>query len=508
MSSRKIVMFSAFSVAILFLSQTAHAGLFDDLKKLQQDLEQLESGNMPQAPSSSGNSNVIGGDGSASGSATIGGGSDADAANEGTVVSICRRALREGNVDAAKIFKMLPKPNIQLLKSDFSTAPENINTELNRAPKGNELNADVPSLELYRNAFETGEVASLFSQFLDTVGNKADYSSIMKQLADAEAGYDKKKNAMKRDAQQAYGIILMYFQSRGANASNGFDYLKASVEGAATNAMIATYQLGHRAYYGIKEPKNLSKAASWMLKSYESVNKRKSLDAKAKTSVPLSEAFIQLVTDEFLELVDDPAYARRDLYANLIQSAQSAHDSMAQSMKNTKGRTPGVEAITRAYLIRESQINASIMRAIGQEAQATIEEQRLQKFADDMSKDAEKFSDFSTETAGTREFISSGLEKIGSLDASQKQKVSDAMRELAFLAIEMKDIERYLITQYATGQLDLLQMTVAQPLFRSVKVTCKVYDELTDVGTKMGAPKPDVTFDPKNSKSVIPLAND
>jgi len=506
MSSNKFVIFSAVSVATLFLSQFANAGLFDDLKKLQQDLEQLQSGNMPEAPSGSGNTGVLGGGALGMGSTASSGDVNADAVGQDTVDAACRAAMQEGKVNAAAIFKTLPKPDIQLLKSDFSIAPEKINTELNRAPKANELNADVVSLELYRNAFETGEIASLFSQFLDTVGNKADYMSIMKQVANSDKGYDKKKGAMKRDAQQAYGIMLLYYQSRGANASTGLDYLKASAKGDPTKAMISTYQLGHRAYYGIEEPRNLSKAASWMLKSYEAVEQRKRSDMRAQTSIPLSESFIQLVNNEFLELVADPAYARREMYANLSQAAQSMRESMTQSMQNAKGRSPGIEAITKAYLIRESQINASIMRAIGQEAQATIEEQRLQKFADDQSTDDEKYSDYSYTTSESRKFIVSELKNVKALDASQKQKFSDAMRELALLTIEMKRIERHMIGQIATGQIDIMQMTVAAPVFTSVKVTCKLYDALNDVGTKMGAPKADVVFSSDAEDTVINMA--
>lgn len=498
MSSKKIVIFSAVSVATLFLSQVAHAGLFDDLKKMQQGLEQLQSGNMPEAPSGSGNTGPLG-----MGSTASSGDVNADAAGQDTVDAACRAAMQEGKVNAAAIFKTLPKPNIQLLKSDFSIAPEKINTELNRAPKANELNADVVSLELYRNAFETGVIASLFSQFLDTFGNKADYMSIMKQVANSDKGYDKKKGAMKRDAQQAYGIMLLYYQSRGANASTGLDYLKAPAKGDSTKAMISTYHLGHRAYYGIEEPRNLSKAASWMLKSYEAVERRK---RSGMTSVPLSESFIQLVNNEFLELVADPAYARREMYADLSQAAQSMRASMTQLMQNAKGRSPGIEAITKAYLIRESQISASIMRAIGQEAQATIEEQRLQKFADDQSKDDEKYSDYAYTSSESRAFIVSELKNVKALDANQKQKFSDAMRELALLTIEMKRIERHMIGQIATGQIDIMQMTVADPVFTSVKVTCKLYDALNDVGTKMGAPKADVVFSSDAENTVINMA--
>ena len=68
---------------------------------------------------------------------------------------------------------------------------------------------------------------------------------------------------------------LLYYQSRGANVTRGLNYLKAAGKGGSKKAFIATYQLGHRAHFGIGESQNLSKAATWMLKSYEAVKKEK-----------------------------------------------------------------------------------------------------------------------------------------------------------------------------------------------------------------------------------------
>ena len=505
MNLRKIVVATVFLGAVFSLSQTAHAGLFDDLNKMQKDLEKLQGGIMPEAPSAGGNTTGFSGMSGMSSDAS-GGGTSGDAAAKDTVDAVCRASWREGQVNAASIFKKLPKPNIQVLKSDFSIAPDKINSELNQAPNTSEQNADVASLELYENAFESGEIASLFSQFLNTVGSKADYMSIMKQAADAKSGFDTKKKAIKRDAQQAYGIMLLYYQSRGANASTGMSYLKAASKGDPTKAFIATYQLGHRAYFGIGEAQNLTKAANWMLKSYEAVENRKNADLRAQTAIPLSEGFIRLVTDEFMRLVSHPAYKRRAQYAELAQAAQSMQNDLAQSMQNAKGRSPSIIAITEAYLARESEINAKILRAIGQEAQATIEEQRVQKFVDDQSKDAEKFNDYSYTSTNTLQFLVSALQNVKSLDATQKQKFSDAMGELALLTIEMNRITRHMVSQFASGNVDMMQMTVATPVFTSVKVTCNLYDALNNVGTKMGAPKAEVVFSSDADDTVINMA--
>ena len=243
-----------------------------------------------------------------------------------------------------------------------------------------------------------------------------------------------------------------------------------------------------------------------MLKSYEAVENRKNADLRAQTAIPLSEGFIQLVTGEFMELVSHPAYKRRAQYAELAGAAQSIQNDLAQSMQNAKGKSPSIVAITETYLARETEINSKILRAIGQEAQATIEEQRVQKFVDDNSKDAEKYNDYSYKSSETRQFLVSALQNVKSFDATQKQKFSDAMGELALLTIEMNRITRHMIGEFASGNVDMMQMTVAAPVFTSVKVTCNLYDALNSVGTKMGAPKADVVFSADADDTVINLA--
>ena len=475
------------------------------MEQMQKD---LQGGKVPGVPAinpsgNSGTQNFNTSNSAPSSGGICGGGAAAE-----TVDCVCRSQFIEGRTDPNRIFKSLPKPNIQVLQPDFSIPVNQINTELNQPPRDNEKNPDVASLSIYKNAFESGMIASLFSQFLNTSGKKAEYMSILKQLADGDSGFDTKKKANKRDAQQAYGIMLLYYQSRGANVTRGLNYLKAAGKGDSKKAFIATYQLGHRAHFGIGESQNLSKAATWMLKSYEAVQERKNKELVAQTAIPLSQSFIKLVEDEFFNIVSNPNYSRREMYAELIQSARNMQAEMEQSMRDAKGRSPGVEAITRAYLRKESEINAKILRSIGEEDRAAIEEQRLQKFVDDQSKDTQKYSDYSYTSEKTRQFLTTALKSLEKLDDGQKQKFTDAMRELALLSIEMDRIGKHLVSKVVSGELSFVQINLALPVFQSVNVTCNLYSDLNTVATKTGAPKADVVFNSDAEDTVINMSMD
>ena len=72
----------------------------------------------------------------------------------------------------------------------------------------------------------------------------------------------------------------------------------------------------------------------------------------------------------------------------------------------------------------------------------------------------------------------------------------------------MDRINRHIITQFTSGKIDLMQVTVASEVFASVKITCKLYDDLNNIGTKVGAPKADVVFDSDSEDTVINMAMD
>lgn len=98
-----------FILAGLVLAAPANAGLFDDLQKAQQQMQQMQGGKMPQALSGGGNAAGLGGM-STMGGGAAGGGACGDAASKDTVDCVCRSTWREGQVDAAAISKSCPRP--------------------------------------------------------------------------------------------------------------------------------------------------------------------------------------------------------------------------------------------------------------------------------------------------------------------------------------------------------------------------------------------------------------
>ena len=495
-------------------SSVAGAGLFDDLNKMGKQLQlQLEQGGGFKIPSpdSSGLNvpDATGGETADSNSSIVKGGGSGSIVGCTSVDTVeCACKTLTGFVDDAAVLLRLPRANVQVLSSDFSMPVNEINTELVQPLRADESNGDVASLELYRNAFETAEIASLYSQFLETAGKKADFASILKQLADEDVGFQAKKKPVKYDAMQAYGIILLYYQSRGSKASTGFNYLKTAAKERPKTAMIATYQLGHRAYFAIGEARNLSKAAAWMGKAYEVIEEKKREDLRGMLAIPLSQEFHSLVTNEFMSLVSEPDYARRDMYAELIKSAKQMEASVADSMRNSSGKQPELIAIQKAFLRKESEINAKILRAIGQEERATIEEQRLQKFVDDQAADAEKYDDYEYTSSETREFLTSALANINKLDDKQKKIFSDATGELALLAIESNRIRLYFLGKWASGNVDILNDAAAgRVIFDNRNVACNQHKRLNAVSVKLGAPKASVVFNSDSDDTMIKMTD-
>ena len=126
-------------------------------------------------------------------------------------------------------------------------------------------------------------------------------------MADKKVGFNTTAKAFKRDAQQAYGVILLYYQGIGANKSAGMKYLKAAAKSNPKKSFISTYQMGHRAYKGIDQPINLSTAANWMLKSYNAVQERQIKTDQFESVLMLDPAFVSLVESEFISLVSEPS---------------------------------------------------------------------------------------------------------------------------------------------------------------------------------------------------------
>jgi len=492
MINKSLLTNALIGIALFSFMPDAKAGLFDklkkDLSKVQEQVENLQQGgSIPLSNAPSSNSNNI----------SVQPNQNQSGASEETVQAACHQHWRTGKVNPDTIFNKLPSANIDLLKSDFSLASNEINVFLNNPPRNKDNT--ISSLAMYENAYETGVMSSVFSQYLKTTESKAAYLSIVKQLADKDAGFSSDKKAIKRDAQQMYGLILLY---HGAKGKNGFDYFKAATKGDSANSIIATYQFGHRAY----KNQDLTKAANWMLKSYQAVDKRRLEKAGNQTAIPLGKEFTNLVMNEFHSLVSEPGYPRRELYADLLAQTQQMHASMQDSMQNARGNTPEIQAIIKSYNKKQSEVISEIYRSIGDEQKAGIEEQRLKKYLNDMALDDQKNSDFAYQSIATYANIQKGLSNIKSLDGSQKKEFSIAMTHLGELVLETEHLKKVMFSQWALGNISLTEFGTTAPIFNGGQVACSLLENLQTVGTKIGAPKKDIVFDKNAQNTVIAIS--
>lgn len=482
-------------LALFCVSGVANAGLFDDLQKMQnsmQELQQeLQQGGGLKAPSVGGSG--LGGlsipSGAASGAQASGAGmGNCGGPDKKKLECVCRSTFMEGaRVNKKAVFEKLPTANLNVLASDISANLADLNNDLKRSLDKETSSDDVADLSWYKNAFETGEFAAVFSHFLRTT-TKAETLSQIKQVADGNAGFDSKKKAFKRDAQQAYGIILMYYQKYGAKAEVGFKYLKDAAKGDPSKAFIATYQLGHRAFKGIGESRNLTKAATWMLKSYEAVQERDRKAQNGQTVLHLSPAFSSLVQEEFMSLVSDPAYSRRAQYANLMQQAEQMRADVQNSVRDAKGQAPEFGNIERGYLLQLAKVHAGLLKATGNAAKATALEERVLKFKQDRDWSDQDSKDLRISIPGTDEIIKEVIDGMGNMSAEQEEGFNSSMKELAVLVTDMARIQTSMIQRVTSGEIPMATLAAYPRVSTSVPQNCEALDVLNGEFKKKGKP--------------------
>ena len=490
-------------VAMLFQAGAAQAGLFDDLQKMQNQMKQLQQGGGLKAPSTGGGGITMPSTGAVAG--TQAGSADSGICggeSKKKLECVCRSQFIEGGqVNREKVLKNLPSANAGLLKADFSGDIQGLNARLNQPMDASNAGKDVLNLNWYTNAFESPEFSVVYDQLLRTT-EKADMISQIKQAADKKAGFSESAQTMKRDAQQAYGVILLYYQGAGASASSGLKYLMAAAKSGPTKAFIATYQLGHRAFMGIGEKRNLSKAANWMLKSYEAIQARELKEKRAQTAMPINPAFANLVKEEFTSLVSQPDYARRKQYAQLMQQAEQMRQEMTQMVKDAKGQSPDLVAIERAYLTRLTEIHAMLLRAAGGAQKATALEERALKFKQDRDWSDEKSKDLRISMPGTDEFINEVINGMGNMSAQQEKEFDAAMKSLAVLVTDMDQIGKSLLARFANGEISMGQMAANQKVLGSVSENCRMLALLNGELKKKGKPQVAISDIGQDSDSI------
>lgn len=482
-------------LALFCVSGVANAGLFDDLTKMQNSLQDLQQGGGLKAPSVGGSG--LGGLSIPAGAAAGGQAAGAGMGNCGgpdkkKLACVCRSTFMEGaQVNKKAVIDKLPPVNVGLLASDIAADLGSLNNEFKRPLDKTTSSEDVSDLSWYKNAFETGEFAVVFNEFLKATA-KTELLSQIKQVADGKTGFDTKKKAFKRDAQQAYGIILMYYQKFGAKADVGLKYLKDAAKGDPSKAFIATYQLGHRAFKGIGESRNLNKAATWMLKSFQAVQERDRKAGAGQTVLHLSPAFSSLVQEEFTSLVSDPAYSRRDQYASLMQQAEQMRAGVQNSIQDAKGKAPEFANIERAYLLRLGEVHVGLLKSSNNAAKATALEGRILKFEQDRDWSDEDSNDLRISMPGTDEIIKEVIAGMGTMNAEQTEAFQGSMKELAALVTDMAKIQTSMIQRVTSGEVPMTILAAYPRVSNSVPRNCAALDSLNGELEKAGKPGADI----------------
>ena len=492
-------------LALFCVSGVANAGLFDDLTKMQNSLQDLQQGGGLKAPSVGGSG--LGGLGIPSGAAAGGQAAGAGMGNCGgpdkkKLACVCRSTFMEGaQVNKKAVIDKLPPPNVSLLASDIAADLGSLNNDLKRSLDTKTSSDDVADLSWYKNAFETGEFSAVFSHFLRTSA-KAETLSQIKRVADGKTGFDAKKKAFKRDAQQAYGIILMYYQKYGAKAEVGLKYLKDSAKGDPSKAFIATYQIGHRAFKGIGESRDLTKAATWMLKSFQAVQERDRKALAGQTVLLLSPAFSSLVQEEFTSLVSDPAYSRRAQYADLMQRAEQMRAEVQNSIQDAEGQAPEFGNIERGYLLQLAKVHVGLHRATGNAAKATALEERVLKFEQDRDWSDQDSNDLRISIPGTDEIIKEVIDGMGNMSAEQGEAFNSSMKELAVLVTDMARIQTSMIQRVTSGEVSMATLAAYPRVSASVPQNCEAIDILNGELEKAGKPGADINDIGQNSDGI------
>lgn len=246
--------------------------------------------------------------------------------------------------------------------------------------------------------------------------------------------------------------------------------------------------MGHRAYKGIDQPINLSTAANWMLKSYNAVQERQIKTDQFESVLTLDPAFVSLVESEFISLVSEPNYKRRELYASLIQQAEQMRQGMNRAVKDAKGQSPSIAATERAYLIRMGEIHAMLLRSTGNAQKATGLEERVLKFKQDRDWSDQKSKDLRISIPGTDKMIKEVIGGMGAMSEKQDQEFRKSMRALAVLVTDLYKIRGYLIQKAMKGEYSPLELAAAKPLLGSVSDSCLMLDTLNNEITKKGKP--------------------
>ncbi len=324
---------------VLVLPTLASAGLFDDLNKMKNELDEvakkLQEGTLnlettTQQPATqqvnpSSDLQVQSLQSTNSNEGNI----NAIASGNKTLNFICRPLASKG------LYAQLGKPDIPVLVKDFRKSEAEITLMLSKSVRPSA--PYLVSLEQYVMAFDSEEVSQLFSNFVK-MPNIRDLAIMATTMQ--KGGFDKKKKIIANDARFAYGLVHKYYERVGGNSSLGDKLLK---EAAKKDQYGARFIEGLRWARGYGRNVNLTNAASWMRPTFEKSQQREG-------------DLAQIIENEFMSVVLNPSYENRDLYIDLINAAEETRQNVQQQLRQNSGNS------SVAAIFRDEVYNLTITR--------------------------------------------------------------------------------------------------------------------------------------------------
>ena len=415
-------------------------GLF---KQLEDTLNSANQGqtNQPSNNSGSGATGGLGGllnslqkmDQSSSGSsAAPSSESEKIARSNKTINFICKRQ------PLPDVYEKLAKPNLKNLEQSFGKSASQIASIISTdAPPSLGV---VPDMTILKGAFESREVRLLFENFV----NNRDINDLSIMLETSKkSSFDASVKKMANDAKFAYGIVHLFFSKAGSNGDLGNTLIR---EAAKKQQPGAAYIESVRFYYGVGRNRDTTQAVTWIL------NSQKVLD-----EMKLKTPFRDLVNAKFYQMVSDPEYPRRDMYAQLIEMQQEMHASVMAEMSADR---PSIATEFLEDAIELARMRADLLIGLGEVLGMGGDLEAFKAAYTEMNRQANGISlvkEYKIKTDAFQVLIEQQLKKSTALSSAalaRMQEVHDENGE--FVSLAHQTAFAYTATLMGSGNMDIL----------------------------------------------------
>ena len=350
------------TIALFLIIPLTNAFSFD-LKKLQDNLNQLKDQNNPNNPLGNLMKNMQGMTKDLSNKSNSGSvidpstpknkiGGKVSSGNIKLAKSVCEP-------DLPKLVKNLPGANISNLEKDFSKSVDEIEKIINSIPSS--INDPIiPSLTTFNGAFETKEVEQLFNKFI----SKKDLDSLsqLRELSLIDPGFSKDKKQIKADANFAYGLVHYFYSNSGGNKNLGIQYIKNGASSPDNIGSLVVF--GAWQFYGKNIPQNILNGNKMAMDGYN-----RAFDKNLRVNTPQHKFYrmnkFTFGEKIFLEIAGDNKNPYKSQYqSQLAQAAQMQKEIDAELARSTKyDRKSGWFPL----IIRQQNRQHDLLSRIGEE---------------------------------------------------------------------------------------------------------------------------------------------